>query len=161
MAIFHTSCDLEAEGETSLLSKGQRSSAPKRKEAAKQGTGGTGRTTVFDYAGTGGGRTWIGTVTLPPGTRTGTHHHGRHEVSIYIVKGRLEIRWGEHLEYVADLEPGDFAYFAPFVPHREFNTHTVDTVDLIAIRSNERIAIPSPGQSRRSTGNSLLAGAIG
>lgn len=111
--------------------------------AAKQGTGGTGRTTVFDYAGTGGERTWIGTVTLAPGTRTGTHHHGRHEVSIYIVKGRLEIRWGEQLEYVADLEPGDFAYFAPFVPHQEFNTHTVDTVDLIAIRSdNERIAIP-------------------
>ena len=111
--------------------------------AAKQGTGGTGRTTVFDYAGTGGERTWIGTVTLPPGTRTGTHHHGRHEVTIYIVKGCLEIRWGERLEYVADLEPGDFAYFAPFVPHQEFNTHTVDTVDLIAIRSdNERIAIP-------------------
>jgi len=111
--------------------------------AAKQGTGGTGRTTVFDYAGTGGERTWIGTVTLPPGTRTGTHHHGRHEVTICIVKGCLEIRWGERLEYVADLEPGDFAYFAPFVPHQEFNTHTVDTVDLIAIRSdNERIAIP-------------------
>lgn len=111
--------------------------------AAKQGTGGTGRTTVFDYAGTGGERTWIGTVTLPPGTRTGTHHHGRHEVTIYIVKGCLEIRWGEQLEYVADLEPGDFAYFAPFVPHQEFNTHTVDTVDLIAIRSdNERIAVP-------------------
>ena len=111
--------------------------------AAKRGTGGTGRTTVFDYAGTGGERTWIGTVTLPPGTRTGTHHHGRHEVTIYIVKGCLEIRWGEQLEYAADLEPGDFAYFAPFVPHQEFNTHTVDTVDLIAIRSdNERIAIP-------------------
>lgn len=38
---------------------------------AKQETGGTGRTTVVDYAGTGGERTWIGTVTLPPGTRTG------------------------------------------------------------------------------------------
>ena len=111
--------------------------------AAKQETAGAGRTTVVDHAGTGGERTWIGTVTLLPGTRTGTHHHGRHEVTIYIVKGSLEIRWGKRLEYVADLTPGDFAYFAPFVPHQEFNRQATETVDLIAIRSdNERIAIP-------------------
>ena len=111
--------------------------------AAKQEAAGAGRTTVVGYAGTGGERTWIGTVTLPPNTKTGPHHHGRHEVTIYIVKGCLEIRWGERLEYVAGLAPGDFAYFAPFVPHQEFNSHAADTVDLIALRSdNERIAIP-------------------
>jgi len=111
--------------------------------AAKQETAGAGRTTVVDYAGTGGERTWIGTVTLPPGTKTGTHHHGRHEVTIYTVTGCLEIRWGERLEYVADLAPGDFAYFAPFVPHQEFNRQTTETVDLIAVRSDkERIAVP-------------------
>ena len=86
-------------------------------EAARLGPGGTGRATVVDYAGIGGQQTWIGTVTLQPKARTGTHHHGRHEVTIYVVKGRSEIRWGERLEFAADVGPGDFVYFAPYVPH--------------------------------------------
>jgi hypothetical protein len=40
-----------------------------------------GRATAFDFAGTGGRETWIGTVALRPNARTGAHHHGRHEVA--------------------------------------------------------------------------------
>lgn len=83
---------------------------------------GTGRATAFDFAGTGGKETWIGAVTLPPGAKTGAHHHGRHEVGVYVVKGRSEIRWGERLEFAAEVGPGDFVYFAPYVPHQELNS---------------------------------------
>ena len=38
--------------------------------------------------------------------------------------------------------PGDFVYFAPFVPHQERNLSAADTVDFVAARSdNERIAV--------------------
>ena len=111
-------------------------------EAARLGPGGTGRATVVDYAGTGGQQTWIGTVTLQPKARTGTHHHGRHEVTIYVVKGRSEIRWGERLEFAADVGPGDFVYFAPYVPHQELNPDDSETVDFVVVRSdNEKIAV--------------------
>ena len=43
---------------------------------------GKGRATAFDFAGTGGEKTWIGTVTNAPGFVTGKHHHGRHEVAV-------------------------------------------------------------------------------
>jgi uncharacterized RmlC-like cupin family protein len=117
-----------------------------RAEAQKEarlGVGGTGRATVVDYAGTGGQRTWIGTVTLQPQVKTGTHHHGRHEVTIYVIKGRSEIRWGERLEFAADVAAGDFVYFAPHVPHQEYNPDPLEAVDFVVVRSDsEKIVVP-------------------
>src|SRR3984893_4459872 len=103
---------------------------------------GAGRATAFDFAGTGGRETWVGTVTLQPNAKTGAHHHGRHEVAIYVVKGRSEIRWGEQLEFAAEVGAGDFVYFAPFAPHQEFNVDASETVDFVVVRSdNERIVV--------------------
>jgi uncharacterized RmlC-like cupin family protein len=111
-------------------------------DQAMRGPSGTGRATAFDFSGTGGRQTWIGTVTLPPQAKTGAHHHGRHEVAIYVVKGRSEIRWGERLEFAAEVGPGDFVYFAPFVPHQERNTDARESVDFVVVRSdNERIVV--------------------
>ncbi len=111
-------------------------------DAAMRGPSGTGRATAFDFTGSGGKETWIGTVTLPPNANTGAHHHGRHEVAVYVVKGRSEIRWGEWLEFAAEVGPGDFIYFAPHVPHQERNLGTSETVDFLVVRSdNDRIVI--------------------
>jgi len=104
---------------------------------------GTGRATAFDLTGTGGKETWIGTVAMQPKAVTGAHHHGRHEVAIYVVKGRSEIRWGERLDFAAEVGPGDFVYFAPYVPHQERNLSGTDTpTDFVVMRSdNEPIAV--------------------
>lgn len=111
-------------------------------DQAMHAPGGTGRATAFDFAGTGSEKTWIGTVTNPPGANTGPHHHGRHEAAIYIVRGRGQIRWGEALEFAAEVGPSDFVYFAPFVPHQEKNLSDSETFDLVVVRSdNERIAV--------------------
>jgi uncharacterized RmlC-like cupin family protein len=102
----------------------------------------TGRATVFDFAGAGGRETWIGAVTLPPKANTGPHHHGRHEVAVYVARGRSQIRWGERLEFAAEVGPGDFIYFAPFVPHQEVNLDAHETLEFVVVRSDgERIAI--------------------
>jgi uncharacterized RmlC-like cupin family protein len=110
----------------------------------KRGADGTGRVTAFDFAGEGGSQrsarggkeTWIGTVVQPPGANTGPHHHGRHEVALYVVRGRSEIRWGERLEFAAAIGPGDFVYFAPFVPHQERNLDDGETVEFLVVRSD-------------------------
>jgi uncharacterized RmlC-like cupin family protein len=97
---------------------------------------GSGRATAFDFAGTGGSRTWIGTVTLPPLGKTGGHHHGRHEVAVFVAKGRSLIRWGDRLEFAAEAGAGDMVYFAPYVPHQEFNPEAGETVEFVVIRSD-------------------------
>ena len=110
-------------------------------EAMRQPPG-AGRATAFDFSGTGGRQTWLGTVTLQPNARTGAHHHGRHEVAVYVVKGRSEIRWGERLEFAAEVGSGDFVYFAPYVPHQELNLDANETVDFVVVRSdNEKILV--------------------
>jgi uncharacterized RmlC-like cupin family protein len=103
---------------------------------------GTGRATAFDFVGSGGRQTWVGTVTLQPNVNTGPHSHGRHEVAVYVVKGCGEIRWGNRLECRAEVGPGDFVYFAPHVPHQERNLSAGDVLDFVVVRSDgERIAV--------------------
>jgi uncharacterized RmlC-like cupin family protein len=110
--------------------------------AAMRGPSATGRATAFDFAGSGGKETWVGAVTLPPQAKTGAHHHGRHEVAVYVVRGRSEIRWGERLDFAAEVGPGDFVYFAPYVPHQERNLETDETLDFVVVRSdNEGIVV--------------------
>ena len=109
---------------------------------ATRAPSGTGRATAFDFTGTGGRQTWIGTVALKPNANTGAHHHGRHEVAVYVASGRSEIRWGEQLEFAAEVTEGDFVYFKPFVPHLERNLSSSETVDFIVVRSdNERLVV--------------------
>jgi len=105
---------------------------------------GGGRATAFTFTGEGGStRTWIGTVTLKPGGCTGGHHHGRHEVVVYVIAGRAELSWGEKLAFTAEIGPGDLAYFSPGLPHQERNLSDTETVEFLVVRSdNERIAVP-------------------
>jgi uncharacterized RmlC-like cupin family protein len=70
-----------------------------------------------------------------PGANTGMHHHQQHEVTIYVVRGKSEIRWGERLEFAAEIGQGDFVYFAPYVPHQERNPSDRETVDFVVVRS--------------------------
>jgi uncharacterized RmlC-like cupin family protein len=102
----------------------------------------TGRGTVFEFTGEGGQRTWIGAVSLKPNAKTGGHHHGRHEVAVYVLRGQGQVRWGDHLEFAADIGSGDFIYFTPYVPHQELNLDADDTLDFVVVRSDsERIAV--------------------
>jgi uncharacterized RmlC-like cupin family protein len=101
-----------------------------------------GRATAVEFAGIGGQKTWIGTVTMKPAAITGAHTHGRHEVAIFMIHGRLEIRWGDRLDYSVEVGPGDVVYFEPHVPHQERNPSEKESAGYVAIRSdNERIAI--------------------
>jgi uncharacterized RmlC-like cupin family protein len=100
------------------------------------------RATAFDFAGTGGRQTWIGRAGYGPGATTPAHHHGHHEVAVYVVSGRAEIRWGEHLDFCAQIGAGDLVYFAPFVPHQERNLATDAALEFVVVRSdNERITV--------------------
>src|SRR5258708_20591588 len=103
-------------------------------DAVMRGPSGTGRATAFDFAGTESQQTWIGRVTLKPSANTGAHHHGRHEVAVYVITGRTEIRWGDRLEFATEVAAGDFVYFAPHVPHQELNLSASETVEFLVVR---------------------------
>jgi uncharacterized RmlC-like cupin family protein len=80
---------------------------------------------------------WAGTVTIHPGAKTGAHHHGELESVIYVIRGRAQMRWGEHLEFTAEAGPGGFIFVPPFVPHQEINALHDEPLECVVTRSGQ------------------------
>jgi uncharacterized RmlC-like cupin family protein len=105
-------------------------------------TSGMDRAAAIDFARVGAQKIWAGTVKIHPNAKTGAHHHGALESVIYVVKGRARMRWGEHLEYVAEAGSGDFIFIPPYVPHQEINASIDEPVDCVVVRSdNEAVVV--------------------
>jgi uncharacterized RmlC-like cupin family protein len=105
-------------------------------------TPGMSRAAAINFARVGAQKIWAGTVTIQPNAKTGAHHHGELESVIYVVKGRARMRWGDHLEFVAEAGPGDFIFIPPFVPHQEINASADDPLECVVVRSdNEAIVV--------------------
>lgn len=47
------------------------------------------------------------------------------------------MRWGEHLEFVAEAGPSDFIYVPPFVPHQEINASKTESLTCVLVRSGQ------------------------
>jgi uncharacterized RmlC-like cupin family protein len=105
-------------------------------------TPGMDRKAAINFARVGARKLWAGTVNISPNAKTGAHHHGALESVIYVVRGRARMRWGEHLEFVAEANPGDFIYVPPFVPHQEINASASEPLECVLVRSdNEAVVI--------------------
>ena len=47
------------------------------------------------------------------------------------------MRWGDHLEFVAEAGPGDFIYVLPFSPHQGINASQNETLSCVLVRSDQ------------------------
>ena len=105
-------------------------------------TPGMHRAAAINAARVGAQKIWAGTVHIHPNAKTGAHHHGALESVIYVIKGRARMRWGNHLEFVAEAGPGDFIFVPPYVPHQEINASTDETLECVLVRSdNEAVVV--------------------
>ena len=105
-------------------------------------TPGMNRAAAINFARVGAQKIWAGTVSIFANAKTGAHHHGALESVIYVVRGRARMRWGDHLEYVAEAGPGDFIYVPPYVPHQEINASSDETLECVLVRSdNEAVVV--------------------
>src|ERR1700677_2543104 len=104
-------------------------------------TPGMNRAAAINYARVGAQKIWAGTVSIFANAKTGAHHHGALESVIYVVAGRARMRWGEHLEYVAEAGPGDFIFVPPFVPHQEINASTDAPLSCVVVRSDQQAVV--------------------
>ena len=69
-------------------------------------TSGMTRAVAINHAMAGAMKLWAGRVTVEARVESGPHHHGELESIGYILRGKARMRWGEHLEYVADAGRG-------------------------------------------------------
>lgn len=85
---------------------------------------------------------WMGMTILEPGSTIGAHHHGDRETGMYVVAGKLRLRWGHRLESTAELEVGDVAFLPPQLPHEEINPSPDEPVVWVCVWNESKVFVP-------------------
>ncbi len=72
-------------------------------------------------------------IVIPPGGSAQPHLHQGFESAIYVLKGRVETRYGPGLRESVISEAGDFLYIASGVPHQPVNlSQTEEAMGIVA-----------------------------
>ncbi len=82
------------------------------------------------------GELWSGLVHTQSGAVSGWHHHGEHETSLYVVRGRLRLEFGPGGGAAVEAGPGDFLHVPPRTVHRESNPGEERSTAVIARAGN-------------------------
>jgi uncharacterized RmlC-like cupin family protein len=77
-------------------------------------------------------------VIIPPGSSAEPHFHKDFETAIYLLKGRVETRYGKGLKRSVINEAGDFLFIPPGVPHQPFNLSETEAAQAIVARNDPR-----------------------
>lgn len=100
-------------------------------------TSGMTRAAAITLARTGASKLWAGAMMVQPNAKTGPHHHGELETVLYVVRGRVRMRWGDHLELSDEARTGDFIYVPPYVPHQEINASPNEICEAVVVRNGQ------------------------
>ena len=72
-------------------------------------------------------------LVVPPGGAAEPHVHRGYETAIYVLRGRVETRYGPGLRRSVVNEAGDFLFIPPDLPHQPINlSHDEPAVGLVA-----------------------------
>jgi uncharacterized RmlC-like cupin family protein len=75
-------------------------------------------------------------VVIPPGGSPKAHYHKDFETAIYLLKGKVETRFGENLQESKINEEGDFVFIPPGIPHKPVNLSKTEPALAIVSRND-------------------------
>jgi len=84
---------------------------------------------------TGATRISMNLVIIPPRGAAEPHFHRGFETAVYMMKGRVDVRYGPALEELLVLEEGDFLFIPADMPHQPVN-HGDDPALAIVARND-------------------------
>ena len=90
----------------------------------------------ISQATTGAHNIYMGVFRVPAGARSRPHYHENCETAVYVLSGQLEVRWGDHLEEVVEIGPGDMVYVPPRETHILRNLSETDAAEYVAARNS-------------------------
>jgi uncharacterized RmlC-like cupin family protein len=91
---------------------------------------------------------YMGVFRVPAGARSRPHYHANCESAVYMLSGRLLVRWGEHLEESVELEHGDLVYVPPRETHILENLSDSDPAEYVVARdapTEDSVEVPWAG----------------
>jgi uncharacterized RmlC-like cupin family protein len=88
-------------------------------------------------------------VVIPPAASAEPHFHEGFETAIYMLKGRVETRYGDNLAKSVVNEAGDFVFIPAGVPHQPVNLSDTEPALAIVARNSaneqETVQVYRPG----------------
>lgn len=75
-------------------------------------------------------------VIIPPGGQAEAHYHDGFESAVYLIQGRVEMRYGKGLAKTVINEAGDFVFIPPNVPHQPRNLSNTEPAVAIVSRND-------------------------
>jgi uncharacterized RmlC-like cupin family protein len=89
-------------------------------------------------------------IVIPPGGAAQPHIHRGYETAIYMIKGRVDTRYGKGLKQSIITEEGDFVFIAADVPHQPVNLSQTEKALAIVARNDpneqESVVIYDPNE---------------
>ena len=93
---------------------------------------------------------YMGHFRVPAGTQSRPHYHEGCESAVYMLAGKLRVRWGDRLENELMLEPGDLVYVPPRETHVLENTSDSEPAEYVVARDSpheDAVVVPWAGES--------------
>jgi uncharacterized RmlC-like cupin family protein len=103
----------------------------------------------ISQATTGATNIYMGLFRVPPGARSRPHYHANCESAVYMLAGRLEVRWGDHLEQTVTIGPGDMVYVPPRETHILLNLSDAEAAEYVVARDSpteDSVEVPWAGE---------------
>jgi uncharacterized RmlC-like cupin family protein len=75
-------------------------------------------------------------VVIPPAGEAEPHSHRGYETAVYMMKGRVDVRYGQELEQLLTLEEGDFLFIPADLPHQPVNLDPTEPALAIVARND-------------------------
>src|SRR3954453_17380729 len=97
---------------------------------------GVGGGSEISQATTGATNIFMGRFRAPPGAQSRPHYHEKCESALYMLSGRIEIQWGDHLEDRVQVEPGDMLYVPPRQTHIVRNLSDSEAAESVVARDS-------------------------
>ncbi len=79
---------------------------------------------------------YMGVFRVPAGARSQPHYHAGCETAVYMLSGRLRVKWGDRLEHELLLEQGDLVYVPPRETHILENVSDTEPAEYVAARDS-------------------------
>ena len=102
----------------------------------------------ISQATTGAVNIYMGVFRVPPGARSRPHYHADCESAVYMLSGALEVKWGDHLEQVVTIGPGDMVYVPPRETHILQNLSETEAAEYVVARDSpteDSVEVPWAG----------------
>jgi uncharacterized RmlC-like cupin family protein len=79
---------------------------------------------------------YMGRIRVPAGSRGRPHYHDACESALYMLRGSIEIRFGDQLEQSLVVEEGDLLYVPPRETHTVRNLSDAEPAEYVVARDS-------------------------